>query len=178
MAGGIVLAAVLAWYLTLYQPVSARTADLSQLISSQEDSLAAIGRYKVQMAALGERSQALEGEIEKWDASFPSRSSIVSLANEVIRFSHRYGLELIELEPSLFELYALERAGTQTSGQFVMHLPLRFRLKGHYLNLGRMIEHLDELPFVLTVADIDFSSISGQDDLLDIRLSLFLYVHV
>ncbi len=178
MAAGIVLAAILAWYLMLYQPVSARTAELTQSIRNQKDSLAAIERYKLQETALKKRTEMLNDEIGVWDASFPSRSSIVSLANQIIRFSRRYGLELTELEPSLFELYALERAGAQVTGQYVMQLPLSFRLRGRYINLGRMLEGLDELPFNLTVADIDLMPISGKEPLLDVRISLFLYVHV
>jgi Tfp pilus assembly protein PilO len=177
-AGIILLLAVAAWYALLYSPVQAKTARLYEAIKSDRDSVKAVENYNAQEAAFRSRGDLIRSQTLNWDSRFPPRDSIVALARTLIDFAAQNNLLLLELQPSLFELYALEREGTQVSGRFVMQLPLKFKMQGRYLDLGKLLESIEELPFNLTVADVAVAPIPEHAPELDISLDVYLYIHL
>jgi len=178
LSGVMVTAAVAAWYMLLYQPIAAKTTELKQLVGNQQDSLQAIKNYETQTAALRLKIQDLQTQTKIWDSRFPARREIVALAGQILQFGKENGLTLIEMKPSLFELYALEKAGAQMSGKYVMQLPITCHFKGRYLALGRMLEKIDALPFNLTIEDVNLAVIPDDYPELDVKVRLFLYVHL
>lgn len=172
------LLAIMGWYFGLYQPVSAQTAELNGEIKGLQDSIRAIDKYRTQEKALRFSIAKLEEDISLWDQRFPPRSQIVALTTQIITFMENFDLSLIEVQPSLFDLYALERAGAHVAGSYVMQLPLTFKLHGRYLNMGKMLENLDELPFNLTIAEIEIDALKDKYPQVETRLRLFLYVHI
>ena len=176
-SGLILVFAMIGWYMALYRPVSAKNVELRAAIESEQDSMVAIERYKAQALALEVRMEKLNQEIEEWDASFPPRRDIVSLAKQFILFFNSYGIELIEMQPSLFELYALERAGNIIAGEYVSKQLFSMILRGRYLNLGRMLEQIDTLPFKVTVSNLEMEVLREERPELEIKLDMFLYVH-
>jgi len=178
LAGGVMLAAIVGWYFLLYSPVVAKTALIQAQLSSQEDSLKADQNYKINSARLQLQINELNTQIATWDARFPARTEIVSLAKEILHFGESHNLELIEMRPSLFELYALEKAGAHVSGRYTMQLPISCHFQGRYLDLGKMLEDVSNLPFNATVADVALTPIPKRYPELDIKLRLFLYVHL
>jgi len=64
------------------------------------------------------------------------------------------------------------------SGRYVMQLPLNCRFRGRFLDLGKMLEDVVKLPFNLSIADVSLSPVRGSYPMLDVRLRLFLYVHL
>jgi Tfp pilus assembly protein PilO len=177
LKGFVLIAVVIGWLFLLYNPTSSDIKALNAAIKSEEDSLIAVERYKSQDEALQFRIENLNLEVEEWDNSFPPRKELVSLAKQLISYFADYGLELTEMQPSLFELYALEHAGNTVAGQFVSKQLLKMTLKGRYLNLGRTLEHVNQLPFKVTVADVALSSIPNERPELEIKLDMFIYVH-
>jgi len=175
---GMMLFGIALWYFLLYQPVSTRTEELNGLIDSQEDSLRAENRYKVNVTSLNVAIQQLDTLIASWDSRFPERTQIVSLASQILNFGSEHNLELIEMKPSLYELYALEKAGAHMSGRYIMQIPLNCRFQGEFLDLGQMLEAVVGLPFNMTIADVSLQPVQGNYPQLDIRLRLFLYVHI
>ncbi len=178
LAGGVMLLAVVGWYFLLYQPVIDKTMEIQIQLLSQEDSVKADQNYKINAAKLQLQINELNEKIAIWDLRFPARTEIVSLAKEILHFGEAHNLELIEMRPSLFELYALEKAGAHVSGRYTMQLPISCHFQGHYLDLGRMLEDVSNLPFNATVADVALSPIPKRYPELDIKLRLFLYVHL
>jgi Tfp pilus assembly protein PilO len=178
VAVGMLLAAVGVWYITLYQPVQAKAAKLGDEIRSQQDSVVAAERYKAQELALRMQVEKIQAELDTWDSKFPPRDSIVAVAKTLISFAEENNLDLVGLEPSLFELYALERAGAPVAGKFVMQLPLKFRLEGRYLDLGRMLEEVENLPFHLTIADVAVAMLPDRTPDVEIGLDVYLYIHL
>jgi len=178
VSAGVMLFGVVLWYLILYQPVTSRTSELKAQVDSQEDSLEAVRKYKLNVAALQLKINDLEKQTKEWDGRFPERTEIVSLATQILNFSSKHNLELIEMKPSLYELYALEKAGAHMSGRYVMQLPITTRFQGRFLDLGKMLEDITTLPFNMTIADVSLSSAPKHYPMLDIKLRLFLYVHL
>ncbi len=165
------------WYLLLYHPVIAQTKRLHVEIETLDDSLAAANNYRAQEAAFRVKVKRLEKEIEEWDSRFPHRNTIVAVSKQIIEFAESFGLRLQRVEPSLFDLYALEEAGIQVSGSFVMQMPLKFYFLGRYISAGKMMEKLKELPFNLSVYDVEFVAEQENYPELKIVLSMNLYVH-
>ncbi len=178
LAGGVLLLAIVGWYFMLYEPVVSETADFKAQMSSKEDSLKAEQNYKINTARLELQIKDINNQIAKWDTRFPARTDIVSLAKEILHFGEQHNLELIEMRPSLFELYALEKAGAHVSGRYTMQLPISCHFQGRYLDLGKMLEDVANLPFNATVADVGLSPIPKRYPELDIKLRIFLYVHL
>jgi Tfp pilus assembly protein PilO len=178
ISAGVLLIAVFAWYLALYSPVTAQTADIDKLIATRKDSVAAILRYRIEEAAFQTKIDQLTQEREVWDKRFPPRTQIVVIAKQILDFAEKENLDLIEMKPSLYELYALERSGATTAGRYVMQLPLNVRFEGRYLDLGRMLEKVYSLPFNVTISDMNIESIPARYPLLDIRLRMFIYVQI
>ena len=176
---GVVLAlCIAAWYITLFQPVTAKVANIEQEMVSEHDSIAASQRYNTQTLALTAQTEQIRQQIGALDSRFPPRDSVVALAKYLINFAGERGLDLIQIQPSLFELYALEKGGAPISGRFVMHLPIRFKLEGRYLDLGRMLDDVNKLPFNLTVADMRIAVIPDRAPLIEAELEVYLYVHL
>ncbi|MBM3328402.1 MAG: hypothetical protein FJY67_02880 [Calditrichaeota bacterium] len=178
LSGVMAIGAVVAWYFLLYGPVASATKEKEVLLSSQEDSLAAVNRYKIQTAALNLKIEDLEAETKVWDSRFPPRTEIVELAQAIIQSARNNNLTLLDMKPSLFELYALEKAGAQMSGRHVMQVPLNVQFEGRYLDLGRMLDGVADLPFNMTIADVGILPIPNRYPMLDCKLRLFLYVHL
>jgi Tfp pilus assembly protein PilO len=178
LAGGVMVLAIIGWYFLLYQPIVAKTETVQAQLSSQEDSVKADQNYKIKTAQLQLQISELNTKIATWDARFPARTEIVSLAKEILHFGEKYNLELIEMRPSLFELYALEKAGAHVSGRYTMQLPISCHFQGRYLDLGQMLDEVSKLPFNATVADVALSPIPKRYPELDIKLRIFLYVHL
>ncbi|MFH0766408.1 MAG: type 4a pilus biogenesis protein PilO [Calditrichota bacterium] len=178
LSGALLLLAAVGWYLGLYAPIETKTAKLNQDIRNLEDSVKAIEKYKAQEAALQVHIARLTNETTEWDSRFPPRESIVSLTKVIISFTEAHNLQLIEVLPSLFELYALERAGAQVSGKFVMQLPINFKLQGRYLDVGKMLGEVDTLPFNVTIQDVDVTALPAKYPNVEARISMFLYVHL
>jgi len=178
LSAAVMLFGIALWYFFLYQPVSNKTEELRSLISSQEDSLKAENRYRVNVASLNVGINQLDTLKKTWDARFPDRSHIVDLATQILNFSSEHELELVEMKPSLYELYALEKAGARMSGRYIMQIPLNCRFRGEFLEMGKMLEDVATLPFNMSIADVSLEGAVGRYPLLDIRLRLFLYVHL
>ncbi len=178
LSGVLMLGAIIAWYLILYQPIAAKTNEIKILISNQEDSLKAIKNYETQTAILKKQIEDIKHQTRLWDARFPSRMEIVDLAGQILQFGKENGLVLVDMKPSLFELYALEKAGAKVSGKYVMQLPITCRFKGRYIALGMMLEKIDALPFNITIEDVNMTVIPDDYPLLDMRVRLFLYVRI
>ncbi|MCF7810825.1 type 4a pilus biogenesis protein PilO [bacterium] len=177
LKGFVLVVVVIGWFVLLFNPISSDIRSLNAAIKSEEDSLIAVEKYKTQEEALQRKIKDLNIRVEEWDKSFPHRKELVSLAKELISYFASYGIELIDMRPSLFELYALEHAGNTVAGQFVSKQLLNMTLRGRYLNLGRMLERIDQLPFKVTVTDVAMNSVPNERPELEIRLDMFLYVH-
>lgn len=177
MAGMILIAIAVGWFTLFYKPMSTEIQTLNTAIKSDQDSIAAVERYKTQEKILRLRIETLKIEVEEWDSSFPPRKQLVSLAKQLISYFASYGIELIEMQPSLFELYALEQAGNIVAGQYVSKQLLNMALRGRYLNLGRMLDRIDQLPFKVTVTDITVNPLPNERPELEIGLDMFLYMH-
>jgi Tfp pilus assembly protein PilO len=174
----IAVAGVGIWFLLAYHPIMAKTNKAAAEAHNDQDSVAAIQRYQTQESALRAQAEQLKADIATWDSRFPPRDSIVAIAKLLISFAQEKGLDLIDIQPSLFELYALERAGAQVSGSYVMQLPISFQLQGRYLDLGQMLEEMDKLPFNITVADLALADMPEQVPVVNIHLEVYLYVHI
>lgn len=177
LSGVVLLIATIAWFLLLYQPVKTRSDMLSMDMHNLDDSLKAIEEYKTQDQLLRVRIDQLNEEIDKWDDRFPPRSTIVSLTKQIIDFAQSFGLQLIAVEPSLFDMYALEKAGVQVSGTFIMQMPIKFHFRGRFLNTGKMLEMMEELPFNISLSEVEIVSIPDLYPLVESRISLYLYIH-
>jgi len=178
ISAGVLLLAIALWYFLLYSPVQKETAALRTVVASQEDSLQAINRYKANVAMLNTKVIECQANIATWDGRFPARTEIVNLATQILNFGSKHNLDLVEMKPSLFELYALEKAGAHMSGRYVMQLPLNCRFRGAYLDLGEMLEDVSSLPFNLSIADVSIKPVPHAYPQLDFRLRLYLYVHL
>ena len=178
IAGGILLIAIVGWFFLLYQPIIKATEEFKLQLESQEDSLKADQAYKVNTTRLNLQINELNQQIAGWDARFPARTEIVSLARQILNFGSLHNLELIEMRPSLFELYALEKAGARISGKYTMQLPISGHFQGRFLDLGKMLEDVANLPFNATVADVSIAPVPKRYPDLDIKLRIFLYVHL
>jgi len=178
LAGVVILLALVGWYFMLYQPIISQTQEIKEQLRSQEDSLKAVLKYKANTANLQLQINDLNNEISDWDTRFPARTEIVSLAKQILNFGALHNLELIEMRPSLFELYALEKAGARVSGRYTMQLPISCHFQGRFLDLGKMLEDVSNLPFNATVADVALSPVPKRYPELDIKLRIFLYVHL
>ncbi len=177
MVAGIMIAVIGIWYAVLYRPVIARTATIREDMKANEDSITAIVRYKEMESALKNRIKQLYEEIDAWDSRFPPRSSLINIAKQIMSFCQANGIKLEEMQPSLFELYALERAGNTVAGKYIFKQLFTLRLRGQYRNFGRMLERMQSLPFKITVSDIKMSVIEGSRPDLNIDLEMFIYVH-
>ncbi len=173
----LILAAFGAWYVVLYKPVVAKTAEIINSINVDQDSLVAIERYKLLTVSLDAQTKLVDKNIIEWDAGFPPRSSLVVLAKEIVAFSHSQELILVEMQPSLFELYALENSGNKVAGKFIQKQLFNVTLRGRFLDFGRMLEHIDRLSFNVTIADVEMTAIEDKIPLVEINMNLFLYVH-
>ncbi len=178
LAGVVILLALVGWDFMLYQPIISQTQEIKEQLRSQEDSLKAVLKYKANTANLQLQINDLNNEISDWDTRFPARTEIVSLAKQILNFGALHNLELIEMRPSLFELYALEKAGARVSGRYTMQLPISCHFQGRFLDLGKMLEDVSNLPFNATVADVALSPVPKRYPELDIKLRIFLYVHL
>ncbi len=177
LSGLMLLALVVVWFMILYNPVVAKNSKLKQEMRADKDSVEAIEHYKVMEVKLNQRAEELSKEIVEWDRRFPPRNQLVPLARRIISFCHDSGIRLIEMKPSLFELYALERAGNMISGRYVYKQLVNLHMRGRYLDFGRMLERIDALPFNITITDIKLNVLPGKRPQVDIELNIFLYVH-
>lgn len=178
VSGVLLILAIVGWFILIYKPVVARTNQLNDDISSMEDSISSIQKYKTQESTLRGHISRLQQEIDEWDDRFPPRNSIVSLAKQIVTYGESFNIKLTEIQPSLFDLYALERAGAQVSGAYVMQMPLKLRFQGRYLNTSKMIDQLNSLPFNVSVTDVDFNVIADKYPQVECSLNLYLYVHI
>ncbi|MFN3821294.1 MAG: type 4a pilus biogenesis protein PilO, partial [bacterium] len=107
---------------------------------------------------------------------FPPRMELVSLARSLIELGKSKGLALIDIRPSLQELYALERSGVPVSSQNLMKLPIRIRFQGRFHPLGKFLEDLSQLPFQATVAD--FAIVQRDEIYPDVEAVFFMFLYV
>ena len=177
MLAVLLILAVTVWFIMLYNPVMSETAELKKDMKADQDSLDAIEKYRSMEVAAQEKIKNLNEEIIQWDERFPPRGELVAIAKQIISFCHTNEIQLIEMQPSLLELYALENAGIRVAGEFVYKQLFKLELQGRYMNLGRMLERIDKLPFNVTVTDVSMAAIPDSRPKLDIELSMFLYVH-
>jgi len=173
----LLILAVIIWFIMLYNPVMSETAELKKDMRADQDSLCAIEKYRSMKMVAQEKIKKLNEEITQWDARFPPRGELVAIAKHIISFCHTNEIQLIDMQPSLLELYALENAGNKVAGEFVYKQLFNLELQGRYKNLGRMLERINKLPFNVTVTDVSMAAIPDSRPKLDIELSMFLYVH-
>ena len=67
VAGGILLAAMIAWYFMLYQPLESKIRVLKDEIASEKDSIEAVQKYITQDLAFKTRIEQIKLEIEDWE---------------------------------------------------------------------------------------------------------------
>lgn len=177
-AGAMLILAVAAWYLALFQPVQVKISRIEAEMAQNRDSLNAVQQYTAQEKRFMVLAEQAKQEISDWEARLPSRDSIVVLARTLMDYAAEHQVRLVSIKPSLYELYALEKAGAPVTGRFVMQLPLKFQLQGRYLDLGKMLEDVDRLPFRMTVSDLQLASTGSQSAEVDIGLDVYLYVRL
>ena len=172
----IMMGFVIGWYLLIYQPLISKSANLKNEMASGQDSLEITEKYKAMKLGLDKQIVELNEEIKEWDSRFPPRSSLVEITRQLISFCDNNGLRLIDMQPSLFKLYAMERAGNRVAGRYLYKQLFNLKLRGRYKNLGRMLKNMNELPFNVTVSDLKLKVIPDSRPELDIDLNMFLYV--
>lgn len=170
------IGALLVWYFVLYQPLSARTSELEKLVHNQADSLKALERYRSEISRMRSQIDAIRVEEVAWENRFPPRRELVSLARRLIDLGKEKGLTLLNIRPSLQELYALERSGVPVSSQNLMKLPIRIRFQGRFHNIGKFLEELSLLPFQTTVAD--FAIVQQNEIYPDVEVVFFMFLYV
>jgi len=171
LAGLILAALVIGWFVLLYNPISTDIQVLNAAIKSEEDSLIALERYKSQ-----DEDLRLSNEVDERDDSIPPRKQLVSITKQLNSYFASYDFELIEMQPSLNELNSIERAGINVAGKYISKQLLKVTLHGRYFSLGRMLERIDQLPFRVTVTNVAMNSIPNNRPELEIKLDMFLYV--
>ena len=173
----LLILAVIVWFIMLYNPVRSETTLLKKEMKSDQDSLEVILKYNLMKEDAQDKIRQLNEKITQWDARFPPRGELVAIAKQLISFCHNNEIQLINMQPSLLELYALENAGNKVAGEYVYKQLFNLELRGRYMNLGRMLDRIGKLPFNVTVTDVSMAAVPDSRPELDIELSMFLYVH-
>lgn len=170
----VLILATVSWFFLLYQPSSFK---LESLRAETEDLLLKLRSFRVtseQIATLESQAEKLKEEITTKTDKVVPKDRLPEIVQSIRQHGRRHGLQFEQMIPDYQALIPIEDETAEVTE--VMKLTLHLQLQGYYKSLGRFLESLQELPYLISVGEV---SVAYSDELhpkLMITVDAILYL--
>lgn len=113
----------------------------------------------VNLPAYREQLQQIEGLLGDMIKQMPTKAEVAALLNEISQIALESGLDNRLFEPS-----------EQVRKDFYFELPYKIEMVGKYEELGLFVSGLASLPRIVTVHNVDISSMKGKDNEMRMKM--------
>ncbi len=170
----LLVSITLAWFFLIYRPqhdelMSVR--DRTQTVLSNIQSFRATSR---QVAQLDTKIADLKRALDVTATKLVRKKDLSKVVVQLQRSGIKHGLEFDKIIPDYSSLVPVQEMGNMVPE--IMSLTLHMRLRGRYKNLGRFLEHLDSLPFAVSLGELSLAYNERLFPELEILVDAILYV--
>jgi Tfp pilus assembly protein PilO len=137
------------WFMFLYKPQASELRILKEETEGLFLKLQSLRATKEQIAVLEQQVEKLSNEVRDAGQKVAPKESLPQLVQHLKKKGTGHGLTFHNIIPDFESLIAA--GGNSTD---VLKLTLHLKLQGEYLNIGRYIASLGDLPFYVSVGDI------------------------
>jgi Tfp pilus assembly protein PilO len=162
----IAVAMAVVWLLLVHLPGASEQATLQAQIADAQTQLEDFDQTVLQLPAFIKTRQDLVSFREQLQSKLFAKNELLKLFAQFEKDSKDYGLRLDEIAPPIEEL--LELNGASSDQPHFLNITLK--MTGHYLELGKYVEHLEGEPFFRGINNCRISS--GENDRKGLTISL------
>jgi len=167
--GGIIIF-IIAWYAILYRTLHNKQNSITQEINALEKNLKDMKTAPGEIEKLMEEIELLNTEIAKEHTKIRPRSELLQISEAIAEKATSLGLDISRIIPEKENVI-------QESDEEVIRIPIQIWLSGEYVSLGRFIESLEDLPFLVRSGSFQMSSDDDTYPFIDIYLTLYVYLY-
>ncbi|MFQ6614502.1 MAG: type 4a pilus biogenesis protein PilO [Fidelibacterota bacterium] len=161
------IAGVVAWYFFMYQAQVNKIKSVQAEISKLNRQL---NRSNVSINSLPDLKNSVSSMVEEFDSlsiKLPTKDQVSTMVSEIVKAALTEDLTIDKITPAIQAM--LE------SPDYFVKVPIEIEINGSYLNFGRFMEALYQLPFHIYVSNL---ALNRGDDHLSIIAKMDAYFYV
>ena len=162
---------VIIWYLAFYNSQSRKISELKADIEQINRNLSAAKNSAGGMQKINDEIKAIKEEIEQMQKRIPSKDKLLFVSSAIEKRGKQYGLKFQEVVPKKEILFSENKGGTS-----ITKIPINISMTGEYFALGKFIDSLESLPFLVKAGSITISADNNYPE-LEIYLVIYVYLY-
>lgn len=147
---------ILGWYFVYFRDAQSQMNRYASQISDWMQKLRTITVSQDAIDGLEADIQKMKEEIEAIERKVYHIEEIREIARQLVVTARSYRLKVISIVPSYDVLFPVEQP--QGEQKPLVKLPIEIEMTGRFVNAGRFIEKIPELPFALAPNGVEFHS--------------------
>ncbi len=143
---GVILVVILGWYFLVFNAqmngITKAKDQITEMQASLERSRAGIG----DVSAVNTKTAALRQKMQDLKSKILKKQQVPEIISQIVTRGKQNGITFVSIEPATDKLF---QAASVNSGYF--QLPITMDVVADYLDFGRFIEQMNQLPFYFSI---------------------------
>ncbi len=161
---------VLIWYLAFYNSQSRKISEMKAGIERINRDLNSAKSSAGGMQKINDEIKLIKKEIEQMQKKIPSKDKLLFVSRAIQKRGKQYGLKFQEVKPQKEILFSATKGSTS-----ITKIPINIWMSGEYFALGKFIESLDSLSFLVKAGSV---TISADNNYPELEIYLIIYVYL
>ena len=158
------------WAYFFYFPyVSVINAE-KEKISKIKDQIKRSTKVGMDLDEIKNRLYNIKDELERYERKIITQSDLDNVAQMLSREMQRYNIKVLNISPLISHFLKLNKK-TEVS-----KLPIEVNVESKYLNFGRFLDNIYNLPIYIYPEAISINRINPKDNLLAITFTISVYI--
>ncbi|RMF63780.1 MAG: hypothetical protein D6743_10280 [Calditrichaeota bacterium] len=150
VASAVLLIICVGWFFFLYKPEIAKLQVLKEDTEKLMLKLQSLRVNDEQLKALQKQAELQDTELRRLEARLVHKEDLPMLVTALKRRGKRFGLRFDRILPDYDHLME----GGQENPARALKLVIHLKLQGRYKSLGKFIDSLNDLPYLLSVGEV------------------------
>ena len=147
---------VTGWYVVYFRDAQSQMNRYASQISDWMQKLRTITVSQEALASLETDIEKMKEEITAIERKVYRLEEISSIARQLVSTARAHRLKVVSIVPSYDVLFPVEQP--QGEARILVKLPIEIEMIGRFVNAGRFIERIPDLPFALAPNGVEFHS--------------------
>lgn len=157
------------WYIFIYQPLKLDISQKQRQLSELNVKINSARRASADLTHIEQRLKQARAELDALKERIVYRRDISEVTKKLSALAVKYNVEITDFSPALDSYF--EEKGNEK----IKPLPIALTVVGRYLEIGRFVEHFDDLDFFLVPREIVIEKTEAESNDLMATVTSTLY---
>ena len=157
-----------------YKPLQARITTYAAQISAWSQKIRMATVSDAAIRGIEQNVQSLEREIDEIEEKIYYLEDMPVIARDLVNYARRHGLSVTAMTPTYDVLFPVKQV--EGDSKPLVKLPVEIEMTGRFVNAGRFIEDVGQLPFAFAPDGVQFSADALIYPRIHIKVKGFLFL--